>query len=124
MGVLQDLLKGDFPAVWEDIVKGFQRLPQPVQSFIGKAETDLGTLASSLAQTAFQDVVTGGFTTASFITAGKDVLAKGLEQGQTILMSDAMAFLNMLASEWMANQAPVVAPVAAVEAPVEEPAAV
>jgi len=103
MGVFQDLMKGNFSAVISDFEKGFAKLPSPVQAYVVKVENDVEGLLVGLAKTAFQDVMTGGFSTASFVAAGKDIVAKGLAQGYTILMSDAMAMLNMLYSEYVTN---------------------
>jgi len=97
-GFLKDFFTGDFTSAWEDITSAFKKLPQPVQDFIVKLETDEGALLQSLAETALQDVIAGGFTTASFVAAGKDVVAKGLAQGKTIAIGDAMAQLNILAA--------------------------
>ena len=106
-GFLKDFFTGDFVGAWNDIVSAFKKLPQPVQDFVIKLETDEGQVLQSLAEVAIQDVVAGGFTTASFVAAGKDVVAKGLAQGKTIAISDAMAQLNILA----ASLRPAVAPV-------------
>lgn len=98
MSFFTDLFSGNFTGAYEDIVKGLQSLPAPVQAFIVKLEGDAGALLQTLAEAALQDVVAGGFTTASFVAAAKDVVSKGLAQGQTILISDAMAQINILAS--------------------------
>lgn len=105
-GFLKDFFTGDFTSAWQDIVSAFKKLPQPVQDFIIKLETDEGKLLQSLAEVAIQDVVTGGFTTASFVTAGKDIVAQASDQGKTIAISDAMAQLNILATSLKA--APIV----------------
>lgn len=99
MGVLQDLFAGNLPAVWHDITAGLQKLPAPLKTFITKVENDAENLLSNLASVAIKDVEAGGFTTASFIAAAKDVVAQALAQGQTILISDAVAMLNLFASE-------------------------
>lgn len=105
-GFFKDLFAGDFNGVWQDIVSAFKKLPQPVQDFITRLEGDEGQLLQTLAATALQDVISGGFSTASFVAAGKDVVAKAAEQGKAILISDAIAQLNILAS---AARPPVVA---------------
>lgn len=107
-GFIKDFFTGDFTSAWNDILAAFKKLPQPVQDFVAKLESDEGQLLQTLAETAIQDVVTGGFTTASFVTAGKDVVAQALAQGKTIAISDAMAQLNILASALR----PAVVPVA------------
>jgi hypothetical protein len=122
-GFFKDLFSGNFTGVWQDVVSAFQRLPVPVQTFVVKLEGDGGQLLQSLAATGIQDVVAGGFSTASFVTAGKDIVAKGLAQGQTILMQDAMAQLNILAASMNPPQPVVAAPTATV-APTAAPEAV
>lgn len=51
-----------------------------VKTFLGLLETDQGKILQDLVETAKNDVVTGGFTTVSFVAAGKDVLAKLVAQ--------------------------------------------
>ena len=111
MGVLQDLFEGNFSGVVDDIKKSFATLPQPVQDFITKLESDEGQLLQTLAETALQSVIAGGFSTASFVAAGKSIVADAAAQGKTILISDAMAQLNILASP-LNTAAPVAAPTA------------
>lgn len=119
-GFFKDLFAGNFSGVWEDIVSAFQKLPQPVQDFIVRLEGDEGQLLQTLAEAALQDVVAGGFTTASFVAAAKDVVAKAAAQGQTILISDAVAQINILAS---AVRPAVATPAASPEATPAEPSA-
>jgi len=109
-GFFKDLFSGNFSGALSDITSAFAKLPVPVQSFVTKVEDDTDNLIMGLAQTAYQDVVAGGLNTASFVAAGKDVVAKGLAQGKTILMSDAMVAVNLVASS------------AGLSAPVETPA--
>ena len=97
-GFFKDLFSGDFIAAWHDIVAAFEKLPKPVKDFIIRLEKDEGYLLQQLAQAALHDVVSGGFTTVSFVAAGKDIVIKALEQGKTIAISDAMAQLNILAA--------------------------
>lgn len=97
MGIFSDLFSGNFSGVVDDIEKSFAKLPAPVQSFIAKIESDAESLLMSLATIGIADVAAGGFSTASFVTAGKDIVAKASSQGQTILMSEAMAALNIMA---------------------------
>ena len=117
MGVLQDFFSGNFSGVIHDIAAAFSKLPAPIQAFIAKAESDEGKLLSSLATTALTDVVAGGFTTASFVAAGKAVVAQAASQGKTILISDAMAELNIQASAAQTAAAQAPATVAAPAAP-------
>lgn len=116
-GFFKDLFSGNFTGAWQDIVFAFQKLPVPVQTFVVKLESDGGQLLQSLAATGIQDVAAGGFTTASFVAAGKDIVTKGLAQGQTILMQDAMAQLNILAASMNPPQPIVAIPTAPVVSP-------
>ena len=95
---LKDFFTGDFTAAWNDIVSAFKKLPPQVQDFVVKLESDEGQLLQTLAETALASVVSGGFSTASFVAAGKSIVAQAAVQGKTILISDAMAQLNILAS--------------------------
>lgn len=103
MGILSDLAKGDFSGVWDDIVKSFNRLPQNEKDFIAKLESDAWDIIRKLSGIAINDVVAGGFSTASFVTAAKDVVAQGAAQGQAIAISDAVIQLNILASTLRPN---------------------
>ena len=106
-GFLKDFFTGDFATAWKDVTEAFKKLPQVEQDFITKLESDSWALIRSLADVAFKDVVAGGFTTASFVAAGKDVVAQAAAQGQTVAISDAVIQLNILKSAMDAN-APVV----------------
>lgn len=97
-GVLKDLFSGNFSGVVADIESAFAKLPQAEQDFITKLESDAWNLIRSLASVAINDVVAGGFSTASFVTAGKDIVAQGEAQGQAIGISDAITQLNILAA--------------------------
>ena len=98
MGVWSDIFSGNFSKVPADFAADIAGLPAPVQTFLVKIENDAEGLLMSLAQTAYNDVVAGGLTTASFVAAGKDVVAKAAAQGAAILMSDAMVAVNLVAS--------------------------
>ena len=97
-GFLKDFFTGDFATAWKDVTEAYNKLPQVEQDFITKLESDAWTLIRSLAGDAINDVVAGGFTTASFVAAGKDVVAKAAAQGQEVGISDALIQLNILAS--------------------------
>lgn len=46
------------------------------KNFISLLESDEGKIAQGLIDVAIKDIETNGFTTVSFVTAGKDVLAQ------------------------------------------------
>ena len=96
-GFLKDFFTGHFATAWKDVTEAFHRLPQVEQDFIIKLESDAWALTRKLAGVAINDVVAGGFSTASFVSAGKDIVAQGAAQGQTIGISDAIIQLNILA---------------------------
>lgn len=87
-------------------------LSPAVKTFLELLETDEGKIAQDLINTAKNDVVAAGFTTASFVAAGKDVLAKLVAQEITeFSLQHIIAMLNI-----------AVAPlVPAVAAPIETP---
>lgn len=67
-----------------------------LQDFVTKAATEDGKILESLITVAANDVLSGGLTTASFVTAGKDVLAKLLAQNiATFNIQYIMALLNV-----------------------------
>lgn len=66
-----------------------------LKGLVRKASTEEGNILKGLIPIAVNDVVAGGFTTASFVMAGKDVLAKLIEQNITTFnMQYVMALLN------------------------------
>jgi len=97
-GFLKDFFTGDFATAWKDVTEAYNRLPQTERDFITKLESDAWSLIRSLASVAINDVAAGGFTTASFVSAGKDIVAQAAEQGQTVAISDAIIQLNILKS--------------------------
>ena len=90
----------------------FASLPKEVQDYLERLKTDEGSLLQRLALTAVQDVVSAGFTSASFVTAGKDIVAQALAQGKTIAINDAIAQVNILAAP-LRTAAPAVEPTTA-----------
>lgn len=113
MGILSDLFSGNFSGVYDDIVKSLQKLPPAVQKFITELESDEGLILQNLIDVAVKDVETAGFTTASFVAAGKDVLAQLIAQNiSTFSIQKVIGLINIAAAPLV--PAPVVtAPVAA-----------
>jgi len=97
-GFFNHLFHAEFAAAWNDIVLGFQKLPQPVQDFIRKLGTDEGQLIIRLAEAELPALIAAGFTTASFVQAGKNIVSNALAQGKTVAISEAMAQINILAA--------------------------
>ena len=110
MGILSDLFSGNFSGVYEDVVKSLQKLPPSVQNFISALESDEGQILQNLVSVAVKDVETAGFTTASFVAAGKDVLAQLVSQNiSTFSIQNILGLINIAA-------APLVAPAVIVPA--------
>jgi len=104
-----DLISGNCSNAFKRLEDLFSSLSPQVHAFIEKLASDEGKLLQTLAETALQSVITGGFSTASCVAAGKCIVAAAAAQGKTILISDAMAQLNILASP-LNNTQPVAAP--------------
>lgn len=110
----------------------FSSLPSWTQVFLSKGGDQELTILKSAIPVAVKDVTEGGFTTAAFVKAGKDVLAQLIAQNiSTFTLQDVMANLNMAVSadpDAQAALAGVKAVVAAVDPnspfalPVEAPA--
>lgn len=99
MGFFSDLFSGNFSAAEADITSALAKLPVEIQTYISKVESDEYQEVIIPAAILFRnDIVAGGFTTASFVKAGKDVVALAATKGVTILISDALAVLNNLIS--------------------------
>ena len=84
--------------VFERIKEWFIGLSPELSDFLHRLLSDEGKLLQELAAQELQTVIAGGFSTASFVAAGKDIVAKALAQGKTVLIGDAIAQLNILAA--------------------------
>lgn len=94
-----DLVHGNFSNAWKRLEDFWSGLPAPVRSFVGSLGTDEGKILQSLVDVAVKDVQVNGFTTASFVTAGKDVLAQLIAQNiSTFTMQHVMAAVNISAA--------------------------
>lgn len=102
-GVINKLSHGEFLGALHDaatwLKNRFASLPSWVQAFLDKTGTQEYTILQSAVTAGVKDVVAGGLTTASFVTAGKDILAQLIAQNiSTFTMQDVMANLNMAAA--------------------------
>lgn len=71
-------------------------LSPATKRFIDQVESDQGKVIQGLIETAKNDVVAGGFTTASFVAAGKDVLAQAIAQEITeFSLQHIIAMINI-----------------------------
>lgn len=102
-GALNKFSHGEILAGIHDLVVSgkalFARLPAWTQKFIAEEAKPEATILESLVPVAVQDIIAGGFKTASFVAAGKDVLSKLIAQNVTsYTMQSVMANLNMAVS--------------------------
>lgn len=111
-----DLISGNFTNAESRFLDWWNGTASPeLKSFLGKVESSEGQILEGLVSTAAQDVVSGGFTTASFVAAGKDVLAKLLAENiSTFNLQYVIAALNI-------KVAPLAPPIV-VPSPVPAPA--
>lgn len=102
-----DILTGNFSNAWARLENWWSNAMPELQDFLTKAATSEGQILEGLITVAAQDVIAGGFTTASFVAAGKDVLAKLIAQNiATFNIQYIMALLNIK----VAPAAPAVVP--------------
>ncbi len=114
MGVFTDIFTGNFSAIPADFEADVAKLPSWAQSLITTLETDEGQILSGLVETAAQDVLAGGLTTASFTNAAKNVAAQLVSQNITLGTQTVYSALNAAVA--------AVAPAATAVAPATEPA--
>lgn len=113
--LLGDVMDGNFSHAFQRVKDWWASAMPELTAFVEMAATDEGKILEGLISTAAQDVLTGGLTTASFVAAGKDVLAKLVAQNiSTFNLQAVMAMLNIKVS---AAAPPVVLP--SVAAPVD-----
>lgn len=92
--LLGDIFSGNFTNAEKRIKDWWDSLSPGLQAFVTKVETDEGKILQGLVVVAAQDVLTGGFTTASFVAAAKDVGTKLAEQNITMAQTTIFAALN------------------------------
>jgi hypothetical protein len=107
--LLKDIFTGNFTSAAARIKDWWDGVAPSVQSFLTKIETDEGKILTGLAETAAEDVLSGGLTTASFVAAAKDVEGKLVSQNITMGQQDIFAALNIAVG---AKTSPVAVPVA------------
>lgn len=113
-GALNKFTHGEILAGIHDLVVSgkalFARLPSWTQKFIATEAKPEAAILEGLVPVAVTDIIAGGFKTASFITAGKGVLAKLIAQNvTTYTMQSVMANLNMAVATDPAAQAALAA---------------
>lgn len=87
--LLKDIVSGNFTNAGARIKNWWDGVSPSIKAFITTAETDEGVILQSLVGVAAKDVLAGGFTTASFVAAIKDVgvqlLAKNITMANTVI---------------------------------------
>ena len=92
--LVKDVFTGNFTNAEARIRDWWQGLSPSIQAFVTKIETNEGKILQGLVETAAQDVLTGGLTTASFVAAAKDVGNKLLAQNIVMAQTEVFAALN------------------------------
>lgn len=91
-----DVFTGNFSNALKRVEDWWNSMMPELKDFVAKAATDEGKILESLISVAAQDVIAGGFTTVSFVEAGKDVLAKLIAQNiATFNIQYILALLNI-----------------------------
>jgi len=96
--ILQDIKNLDAAGVEKRLTDWWSGMPVWLRDFVAKAKTAEGAILTGLVETAAVDVAAGGFTTASFVAAGKDVYAKAQAQELAFSQQEVMSALNLAAN--------------------------
>jgi hypothetical protein len=108
--LIQDLEAGNFTGAEKRLSDWWAGMPSWLQAFVAKAKTAQGQILTGLVETAAVDVATGGFTTTSFVSAGKDVLSKAEAQELGFSQQEVMSALNLAANALKPAAVPTSAP--------------
>jgi hypothetical protein len=93
---INDVLHGNFSHAEARVEDWWDNSLSPgFKLFITKVKDDEGKILQGLVAVAARDVLAGGFTTASFVTAALDVGSKLLAQNIVMLQTDIFAALNI-----------------------------
>lgn len=92
--VLEDVVTGQEAAALAKIETWWSGLQPEFQALVTTLATDAGKILQGLVTTAAQDVIAGGLTTASFVSAAKDVESKLVSQGVALGTQTVYAALN------------------------------
>lgn len=110
MGALQNLEKGDVLAALNDVktwVEGREAvIAAKFPAFATlekKLEADGENVVAQAVEKGAQDVMSGGFSTASFVAAAKDVFEIAVAKGIPLLLTDVFMLINAKASELQAS---------------------
>lgn len=94
VNLIKDVFDGNFTNAEARLKDWWTSLSPGIQSFVTTIETDEGKILQGLVVTAAQDVLTNGLTTASFVSAAKDVGTKLAAQNITMAQTTIFAALN------------------------------
>lgn len=92
--LIKDVFEGNFTNAEARLKDWWTSLSPGIQAFVTKVETNEGQILQGLVVTAAQDVLAGGLTTASFVSAAKDVGQKLVAQNVTMAQTTIFAALN------------------------------
>lgn len=92
---IEDVLEGNFTHAEARVENWWSGMPQWLRDFVSKAKTPQGQILTSVAEVGAQDVMNGGFTTASFLTAVSDMGAKLVAQEISFGQQELFAALNL-----------------------------
>lgn len=89
--LVKDVFTGNITGVEKRLSDWWNGAPSWLKNLVTTAETDEGQILSSLVPVVAKDVIAGGFSTASFVAAAKDVgaqlAAKNITMAQTVIFS-------------------------------------
>jgi predicted porin len=91
---LKDVFTGNETNALARLKNWWSGVSPGLQAVIVTAETDEGKILQSLVVTAAKDVLAGGFSTASFVAAAKDVGSQLIAQNITMANTLIFAALN------------------------------
>ncbi|MBZ5673725.1 MAG: hypothetical protein LAP61_05705 [Acidobacteriia bacterium] len=93
--LLKDIFTGNFSSAAARVKDWWEGVSPSVQAFLTKVETDEGKILTNLAETAVEDILSGGLTTTSFVAAAKDIGSKLVAQNIAMGQQDIFAALNI-----------------------------
>lgn len=92
--LIGDIFSGNFTSAEARIKDWWTSLSPGIQKFVTDIETNEGKILQGLVVVGAKDVLAGGFSTASFVAAAKDIGAKLASQNITMANTVIFAALN------------------------------
>lgn len=97
--LFHDFFSGNFSNAFKRLEDWWNGLPAWLKTPVSMAATAEFKILESLLDVAAQDVLAGGLTTESFVNAGKDIVAKLVQQNITTFnIQYVMGMLNLKVS--------------------------